>query len=308
MIPNKEKCFICNQKEVIFSKQFGDSVTQKCSKCGFFKISNTAISIEFSGHNFLQKVRGYIRRNEKLEEPTWLDSYILNDIQKSKLPSVTERADLLLRKVHQKTTYLGQKIQVLTNEFLATTYSIIDIDIRFLADYLESRELVDISSSESELSLRVSPEGYSYIENSYDHSESNSNTTFVAMCFSNELKNVWEHAIKPAITASGHIPIRIDEIHHHEKIDDQILRHIRESKFVIADLTSHRGGVYFEAGYALALGIPVIWSCKSDDFENAHFDVNHYQFIVWNDPDELRQRLEDKLIAIFGKNTYKSIS
>ena len=123
------------------------------------------------------------------------------------------------------------------------------------------------------------------------------------MWFSNEIQDAWEFAIKPAIKSCGYQPIRIDEVHHHEKIDDQILRHIRESEFVVADLTGHRGGVYFEAGFALALGKPVIWTCRADDFDGAHFDVNHYHIIKWKTHDELREFLNNKLVALFGKKT-----
>ncbi len=35
-------------------------------------------------------------------------------------------------------------------------------------------------------------------------------------------------------------------------------------RFMIADFTGHRGGVYFEAGFAHGLGIPVIWTCRED--------------------------------------------
>ena len=35
-----------------------------------------------------------------------------------------------------------------------------------------------------------------------------------------------------------------------------------ESAFVIADLTGGRGGVYYEAGYAMAKGKQIILSCK----------------------------------------------
>ena len=35
---------------------------------------------------------------------------------------------------------------------------------------------------------------------------------------------------------------------------DRIIAQIRASKFVVADFTRNRGGVYYEAGFALGLG------------------------------------------------------
>ena len=56
-------------------------------------------------------------------------------------------------------------------------------------------------------------------------------------------------------------PIRVDRIVHNDKICDRILAESRLAQFVIADFTGQRSSVYFEAGFAIALGRPVIWTC-----------------------------------------------
>ena len=38
----------------------------------------------------------------------------------------------------------------------------------------------------------------------------------------------------------------------------------RHGGLVVADFTGHRGGVYFEAGFARGLGIPVVWTCHKE--------------------------------------------
>ena len=47
-------------------------------------------------------------------------------------------------------------------------------------------------------------------------------------------------------------------------------RSTKECRFVVADVTNHRNGVYFEAGYAMGMGLPVIWMCHKDDMKEAH--------------------------------------
>jgi hypothetical protein len=42
---------------------------------------------------------------------------------------------------------------------------------------------------------------------------------------------------------------------------------------LVADFTGQRGGVYWEAGFAQGLGIPVIRTCKSDELWKLHFDT-----------------------------------
>ena len=112
----------------------------------------------------------------------------------------------------------------------------------------------------------------------------NSRAAFVAMSFDPSLDSAYFDGIKPAICESGYHPLRIKEVHHNEKICDRIVVEIRRSRFLVADVTMQRQGVYFEAGFAMALGLPVIWSCREDDLKNVHFDTRQYNHVVWNDP------------------------
>jgi nucleoside 2-deoxyribosyltransferase len=66
---------------------------------------------------------------------------------------------------------------------------------------------------------------------------------------------------------------------------------------MIADFTLHRKGVYFEAGFAMARGIPVIFSCRSDELEQTHFDTRQYNHIVWETAKELNAKLSDRIRA-----------
>lgn len=125
---------------------------------------------------------------------------------------------------------------------------------------------------------------------------------FVAMWFGTEINSA-SAAIQRAIAAAGYEPVRMDELQHNNAIDDEILARIRGSKFVVADLTRHRGGVYFEAGFALGLGLPVIWLCREDDLAQVHFDNRQYNFIAWQ-PEalaELERRLRHRIEATLGR-------
>ncbi len=86
---------------------------------------------------------------------------------------------------------------------------------------------------------------------------------------------------------------------------DRILARIRESRFVIADLTHNRGGVYYEAGFAEGLGIPVIYTCDADCLDpeapkekRVHFDCQHLN-IENGSPEhnEFKSRLTYRLCA-----------
>jgi nucleoside 2-deoxyribosyltransferase len=75
-------------------------------------------------------------------------------------------------------------------------------------------------------------------------------------------------AIKAGIERAGYEPIRVDEEHYTGGVVDRILARIQESRFVVADFTRNRGGVYYEAGFASGLGIPVIHLCEQEQLDS----------------------------------------
>lgn len=81
----------------------------------------------------------------------------------------------------------------------------------------------------------------------------------------------------------------------------KIITEIKNSRFLVADVTQQRPGVYFEAGYALGLGIPVFWCVREDDLKNVHFDTRQYNHIVWKDENHLAEQLYFYVSAVIGK-------
>ena len=120
---------------------------------------------------------------------------------------------------------------------------------------------------------------------------------FVAMWFSADLSSAFTEGIAPALRSTGYEAVRVDALQHNEKIDDRIIAEIRRSGLVVADFTGHRGGVYFEAGFARGLGVPLIWTCREDAIATAHFDTRQFNHITWATPAELREKLQNRIRA-----------
>lgn len=126
-------------------------------------------------------------------------------------------------------------------------------------------------------------------------------TVFVAMSFSTEMKDARE-TIEAAIIECGYKPILIDVKEHNNQIVPEIFREIENSKFIVADLTEQKSGVYYEAGYAQALNKNVILMCRNNEKEKVHFDVGQINTIFWKDLYILRERLVKRIVATIGKN------
>ena len=157
-------------------------------------------------------------------------------------------------------------------------------------------------------SIEITINGYKHLEG-LKNANPNSDQTFVAMWFDDSMNDAWENGFEPAIVDAGYKPLRIDRKEHINKIDDEIIAEIRRSRFVVADFTSKpkeaRGGVYYEAGFAHGLNIPVIYTCSEDCLGDVHFDTRQFNHLTWNAPEDLRKNLSRRISAVIGDGPHR---
>ena len=131
--------------------------------------------------------------------------------------------------------------------------------------------------------------------------QSQSDNVFVAMPFSDDMLPIYSQSIEPAILGCGYISVRIDQKETNNKICDVIIAEIRKYRFVVADFTHQHGGVYFEAGFAMGQGKPVIWLVREDEVGKFHFDTRQYAHIVYKDNADLLTKLTSRIRATIGE-------
>jgi nucleoside 2-deoxyribosyltransferase len=126
---------------------------------------------------------------------------------------------------------------------------------------------------------------------------------FIAMWFDSQMDEA-RSALRGALMESGYQPPFLVDDRETDadpetksKIDDQIIAMIRRARFVVCDFTGHRQSVYYEAGYADALGTPIIWCCRKDDLHKLAFDTRQHAHIVWETPEELAAAVSAKIEA-----------
>lgn len=102
---------------------------------------------------------------------------------------------------------------------------------------------------------------------------------FVLMPFTSDFDDVYQLGIKPACEAAGAYAERVDEQIFHESILQRIYNQISKADVVVADMTGRNPNVFYEVGYAHALGKPVLLLTKSSD--DIPFDLKHYSHIVY---------------------------
>jgi nucleoside 2-deoxyribosyltransferase len=155
----------------------------------------------------------------------------------------------------------------------------------------------------------VTFEGWEWLEARPNES---GKTAFVAMNFDERYQDL-QRAIERAINGAGYEPKVASKDLYAGGVMDWVLARIREARFVVADYTENRGGVYYEAGFALGLGKTVIHSCRkqmldpSNKDECLHFDVAHLKVIPCNEGDlsTYSTDLENHILAVLGRGPVK---
>ena len=257
--------------------------------------------------------------------------------ERNPLP-VHERAERLLRFLADQSSSIGEVLEILSlnnswvqnydeirNEFNATqsamawSESTTDEELSFLTNYLarqgwitKDRQIIDGTGMNRVIHraihglylCRVEVPGYSRVAEI--RKTPDSSQCFVAMWFDCSMNDVYEKGFRTAIAAAGYTPLRIDRKPDLiGKIDDEIIAEIRRSRFVVADFThgdgGARGGVYYEAGFAHGLDLPVIFTCRKEMIDETHFDTRQFNHILWENPEDLRKQLTDRILAAIGQ-------
>jgi len=286
-------CPVCqSNNEIVREAPYGrDAFIVKCKYCGEYQISRTAAASDLSRYAPRWKISAAIRTKYENKE-----NVVLSDIP-SLLESIIfpedpfEYIDKLLEYIFRKSGKFGNTVNLNPHDFPVICAEN-EEQFEYIKEKALSLDLIELKNDVYRLSLN----GWKRIAE-LKKTKIDSNKAFVAMWFNPELDEIWEQGIKPALEETGFRPLRIDLEEHNEKICDKIIAEIRRSGLLVADFTGQRGGVYFEAGFALGLGIPVIWTCRKDDIQNLHFDTRQYNHIVWETAKELKQRLKDRIIA-----------
>ena len=130
------------------------------------------------------------------------------------------------------------------------------------------------------------------------------NHAFMIMPFREKTLNTfYKDHIKTYLSEHTGISIyRADDFNDNEVIIDTIYREIEKSEFIICEISYCNKNVFFEIGYAKALGKELIFLLQRG-FDHEFFDVAHIRRIDYDldNPVEMQSKLADTIKNIRGK-------
>lgn len=330
-----QKCFLCqneNSKD-IFCDNFA-GYAYNCPNCGNYRITRYVYYTSPKSEDHFFERASAIACERKLKND---DGYTLELDSNTGHALVGDR-DFLAdypKDFNEKFERALMNIARLTNFNPLSGVEINEKEsqLLFCPDMLEGKKILELMKNEGLVdfyplglqpkasNVHLTFDGWKKV-NLIKNSVDDRCDAFIAMWFDDSTKT-FRTAVKQAIEQAGYTPRIIDEDHHNDFIMDRVLNLITESRFIITDLTCKpeecsdkikngvRGGVYFEAGYAKGLGLPVIFTCKDDKeaFDRRHFDVNQINTIMWKEcNNELKtgvhdfiEYLRERIIATVGK-------
>jgi hypothetical protein len=188
------------------------------------------------------------------------------------------------------------------------SYGCTDIEAPMVYQLLMKRGLAEVRQPKSKTDnsrVFLTPDGYSKIDELRAGSQLLFQQAFLVCRFTPEMDEMYTSTYEPTGNALKCPIQRIKDVHHVDKIDDRICEEIRRATVVVVDLTDQNFNVAFEAGFALALNKPIVWTKRKEaGGVKMPFDIYTHNCLEW-DPTNLEQFREDlkfRLIAALQKS------
>jgi hypothetical protein len=285
-----------------------------CPRCGVYDIAHKFIAAESNGTFWTEERRLTISHAiRKATDAHGRFTEVLNHEaarRQGPLPDPVEQADILIDSIARRCSY-GAMTPVESTETWAARVGLkgkeqLFIMQKALASLTEQHGLNVIAIGDN-AQFTLTLDGWKRARE-LRRERGPGNQAFVAMWFHADMKSAFDDGFAPALVDTGHQPYRVDLATHNNKIDDQIVAEIRRSKLVIVDATGARPNAYFEAGFAMGLGIPVIWCCNDSRTapgltsgtwtDNLPFDIRQHAFTFWSDAADLKAKLTNRIRAL----------
>lgn len=302
----KNICPICKRscKNIPFSNR--DAVTVECPTCGIYYITRSAFLSLGNLSVFQQRALAHWLYKKSLgyKNPVFLTSDILGKIlPELKLPSADEQFNNLIQ-------FLGtsaitpEAIITIPPDAVSAIFGTNGMEgANYVMNHLKDKGIIYISERTTIVRLQLTPDGWERF-GKLRTAEHDGTLVFMAMEYGNAMTDsAYKEFFKKAVADTGFDLKILDEGLKAGLIDDQLRVRIRQSKFILCDLSSDNHGAYWEAGYAEGLGKHVIYLCEKSKWKDyqTHFDTNHQTTVMWS-PDTIAEdmkRLKATIRATF---------
>ncbi len=313
MSVEEKECIICGRNAQV-NENISDANIKRlfhCKYCGkFYEMDSLKQFLykcnlkeyqESFDKSKLYKVSSWTReQNDEFNVNPEIDSQKFEEILNMRGKKIQEKFDLMM-------VYLStlSKNETLNEKILVKCWLKNTDELDILLQKAQNHNLIEGHFSKTfgaysyPLISNLTFDGLQYIEE-LEEPNKNSKKIFVAFNFDDSLTSIFNTNLKEAIESEGfeYVVVNQDNVEHNKSINDEIIVKLKTSRIVIADFTNHRNSVYFEAGFAMGMNIPIIWTCQKGHEDEMSFDTRQFPHIVWEDKDDLVKQVIDRIKRI----------
>lgn len=292
-------CKICDKT----AEENHDGYNQivNCAYCGNYKFAMSYEPDTYPEKLKFYKVTSWIKeQNDLFNNVPLLDNDKFDEVLAFKDRKIKEKFDLVMNYLSSLAKYETLNEKILVKCWLKNTD-----ELNIIIQKAQKDNFIDVN-------FRNTMSGYSYptINNltfngleyleKLEEPNKNSKKIFVAFNFDEPLTNIFNTDLKSAIEIEGfeYVVVNQENVEHNKSINDEIIVKLKTSRIVIADFTNHRQSVYFEAGFAMGMNIPIIWTCQKGHESDMSFDTRQFPHILWEDKDDLVKQVINRIKRI----------
>jgi nucleoside 2-deoxyribosyltransferase len=300
-MPTEDLCPLCGESVKIWNYDRNFRRAYECENCGrFYLWSPLDNDIDYFKQNssFYKLSSWVFEQNNSFNHVPEIDEKKLKEILAQPDKKIRQKFDLMLQTISKlnewKTKYIQTRSWIKDEEELALLFQ------KALDENMINGNLKKTLNGSYVFTFNgLTFDGKEYLE-SLQEPNITSKSVFVAFHFEDTIKEIFDNKVKEAVENCGLEYRRVSSMTTDldKNINDEIIGFIKSARLVIADFTNQRNSVYFEAGYAMGMGLPVIWTCKKDDVKKLAFDIRQYPVILWSGGQELKEKLSQRIKAI----------
>ena len=301
----KKHCLFCD--EIVPTKPEGDYDTYigcSCSPGGFYRLLRDSYESinsfpQQKKRDMLHLVSAYIRELTDNDEKVSLSANDLESIANHpKIPvTIEDKGNRLLQYLYRHSE--GPEGPVVIHPLSKSynlTYSPNLQELVYIIDKLINEQLLIREG----MTFKLTEKGWR--EAAANAGGKRLKPCFVLIPDEEDLRTEWQiTALFPKIEQCGYLPRLLTHTKTQSR-DKYSLELIADSKLIIADLTGQFPEVYFAAGYALGLNIPVIWTVNSSAADKLYIQIEEIRPIVWDTAEELAAVLLQRLSLTSEEN------
>lgn len=311
---SRQQCPVCrpNFNGTALVSMDGDRMNFDCNVCGQFVASSSVIRTSLGQESRLSVVEravlvNRVRRSADSGTPAMITTQTIKDIREgATLPSVSLQVMRLIETIGTQINATGEAVPMRGREYARAGCLNSDMGTRLVRDLVEDKILIggiSFKYTDEIANTNVSTQAYTLSLRGWERFEklgsgqSVGNYAFIAMQFGDDDLDAFvsTHVKDHIRTALGFEVVDMRDVSRAGIIDNLMRAQIRDSAFVLVDLTHDNSGAYWEAGFAEGLGKPVIYICEREKFNEkaTHFDTNHCTTVIWDksDPNNFRAEL-----------------